>query len=455
MALDKLFTNACIVTATGRYMGSIGVQNGKIAMIGTCDLSCDAVEIIDCHGKYILPGFIDGHIHPCDPGPTYRDDITHITASLAANGSTLGLMMPMNVPVVVDKKTFEETIQGYENRAYVDYGLHGAAISTNLDTADSLWKETGATAMKMFMCFSTVDAPFVNDDQLYSHLQILSKNGGIALIHCENNDILTKAERDLKEQGRNDGMAYNASHPAFAEIEAIGRALIFLKETGAAALIVHVSTAKGLEMIKHAREKDHVKVWAETCPHFLHFVADDMKRLGAKLKQSPPMHDEENRRQMWKLLAEEGYVSTVASDHCPFSAEEKFADLNNIWETPNGIPGIQAVAPVLLNGVNEGRLTLERVVELTSLNAAKLYGIYPKKGVIQIGSDADFVLIDMELEKTFAETDNFSKCNWSPYFGDSFKGWPVMTVCRGEIVYRDGKIVGRKGFGQFVPRTKL
>lgn len=453
MTLDKLFKNAIIVTSEGQYHGNIGVKDGKIVTLGTSDISYNVTETIDCEGHYVLPGFIDGHIHPCDPGTTHRDDLPHLSASMAANGTTLGLFMPMNVPVVVDKQTFDETIACYEGRSYVDYGLHGAAISTNLDTADELWRQTGSTAMKMFMCFSTVDAPFVNDDEMYAHLQLLAKNGGIALIHCENDLILKKFENDLKKAGKNDGMAYNASHPAFAEIEAIGRALLFLKETKASAIIVHVSTAEGLRMIKEAREKDGINVWAETCPHFLHFVADDMKRLGARLKQSPPMHEEPNRQELWKLLAEDGYVATVASDHCPFSAEEKFADLDNIWKTPNGIPGIQAVAPVLLDGVNKKKLTLERVVELTSLNAAKLYGLYPKKGAIQIGSDADLVIVDMNLEKEFSEKDNFSKCSWSPYFGDTFKGWPIMTVCRGEIVFNQGKLVGKLGYGQYVPRT--
>ncbi len=454
MKLDKLFTNARIVSSTGKYDGSIGVKDGKIVMIGMPDTKEEASEIIDCGGKYVLPGFIDGHIHPCDPGTTHREDFPHLTASMAANGTTLGLMMPMNVPVVVDKKTFDETIACYEGRAYVDYGLHGAAVSTNLDTADELWRATGSAAMKMFMCFSTVDAPFVNDDEMYAHLEILAENGGVALIHCENDLILKKVENDLKSEGRKDGMAYNASHPAFAEIEAVGRAIIFLKQTGAAGIIVHVSTAEGLRMIKKAREEEGVKVWAETCPHFLHFVANDMKRLGAALKQSPPMHEEENREELWKLLAKEGYVATVASDHCPFSSEEKFADPDDIWKTPNGIPGVQVIAPVLLDGVNAGRLTIERVVELTSLNASKLYGVYPQKGVLQVGSDADFAVIDMDLEKAFTEEDNLSKCSWSPYFGDTFKGWPVMTVCRGEIVYRDGHIVGKLGYGKYTGRKK-
>ena len=452
MMLDKLFTNAVIVSTTGRYQGCIGVKDGKIAVLAGSPDGLEAAETVDCGGKFLLPGFLDGHIHPCDPGPTDREDFPHLTASMAAGGITTGFMMPFNVPVVSDVETYEFTQNCYTGRAYVDYALHGGAIATNLEQADDLWRKTGATGMKMFMCFSTVDCPFLEDDTFYAHLEILAKNGGLALIHCENDGILKKRERELKAEGRMDGMAYNASHPDYAEVEAIQRAILYLRQTGAAALIVHVSTAEGLQMIKKARDEG-VKVWAESCPHYLTFVADDMKTLGAKLKQSPPIHEELNRQELWKLL-NQGYIQTIASDHCPFTAEEKFADPNNIWLTPNGIPGVQAIAPVLLNGVNEGLITLEKVVEVTSYNASKLYGVYPRKGVLQVGSDADFTVVDMDLEKEFSEEDNKSKCPWSPYFGRTFKGWPVMTVCRGEVVYQDGEIIGKQGYGTYIGRAK-
>jgi len=453
MKVDKLYTNATIVSTTGRMQGCIGVVDGKVAFVAANPLGVEANETVDCAGKFILPGFIDAHIHPYDPGPNEREDFEHLTQSMAAGGITTGIMMPFQIPVIRDVETYEFTKNYYEGKAYVDYGIHGGAIANNLDVADDLWKKTGATALKAFMCFSTDDCPFLEDDTFYAHLEILAKNGGIAMIHCENDKILKKREKELKAEGKMDGFAYNASHPDYAEIEAIQRAILFLRQTGAAAVIVHVSTAEGLRLIKKAREEDGVKVWAETCPHYLTFKVEDYATLGAKLKQSPPFHEEPNRLEMWKLFAK-GYVDTVSSDHCPFTAEEKFADPNNIWLTPNGIPGVQAIAPVLLNGVNDGKITLEKMVEVTSFNASKLYGLYPKKGVLQPGSDADFTVVDMDLEKEFSEKDNKSKSPWSPYFGMTFKGWPVMTVCRGEIVFKDGEIVGKQGFGKYVARPK-
>ncbi|MCB6202542.1 dihydroorotase [Extibacter muris] len=452
MMLDKLYTNAVIVSTVGRVTGCLGVKDGKVAVLAKSPEGLDSVETIDCGGKYMLPGFIDSHIHPYDPGPNHREDFEHLTASMAAGGITTGCMMPFQDPVISDVDTYEYTKNYYSGKGYVDYGIHGGAIATNVDKADELWRNTGATAMKAFMCYSTDDCPFLEDDTLYAHLKILAENGGIGMIHCENDGIIRLREREIMAEGRKDGRAYNASHPDYAEIEAIQRAILFLKQTGAAAVIVHVSTAEGIRLI-HKAQEEGVRVWAETCSHYLTFTVDDMDTLGAALKFSPPMHDEQNREELWNLV-DKGYVNTISSDHCPFSSEEKFADEDDIWKTPNGIPGVQAIAPVLLNGVNEGRITLEKVVELTSYNASRLYGLYPKKGILQPGSDADFTLVDMDMEKVFCKEDNKSKCPWSPYYGRTFKGWPVMTVCRGEIIYKNGEVVGRQGYGEYVASSR-
>jgi dihydroorotase-like cyclic amidohydrolase len=225
-----------------------------------------------------------------------------------------------------------------------------------------------------------------------------------------------------------------------------------LEATGASALIPHVSTARGLREIRAARERG-VRIWAETCPHFLTFVREDMDRLGPFLKFSPVMRDEANRREMWDLL-ERGYVHTLGSDHCPFTPEEKEPGWKNIWSAPNGIPGLEAMLPVLLDGANRGLVSLERIAEVTSLNPSKLYGLSPRKGEIRPGADADFVVVDMDLEKTFNAGDRKSKCPWSPYEGMTFRGWPVMTILRGEIAADRGRIRVSPGYGQYIPRRK-
>lgn len=450
--LDTLFANALIVTHTGRFYGCLGVKDGKIACLTQLPEDCEARETVDLGGKIVIPGCIDSHVHFQDPGFTHREDFTCGTAAAAAGGVTTAISMPLNIPPIVDIESYEFTRKCYAGRGYVDYGIHGGATADNLDRVDGLWRKTGAAAIKMFMCFSVADFPYVSDGDMIRHFEILAKNGGLALIHCENDDVLKMEEARIRASGRKDGIAYNESHPEYAEHEAVQRAIYFLKKTGASAVILHVTNARDLKMIREARERG-VKVYAESCPHFLTFVKEDMLEHGPYLKFSPVMHDAINREAMWKMLRE-GYIDTFASDHSPYEKAEKEAGENNIWRAPNGIPGIETMLPTLLTGVNQGKVSLERVVEVTSYGPGKIYGLWPRKGALQVGANADFVVVDMEITHTYTADDMKSKCKWSPYFGRTFQGWPVRTVVRGRTVYLNGKIVGERGWGRYVGRSK-
>lgn len=452
MKVEKLFAHGTIVSPSGAYQGCIGSTNGKISIISKSLEGIEAGEIIDLDGKFVLPGVIDAHIHFQDPGFTHRDDFEHATAACAAGGTTTALSHPMNKPAVVDIDSFNENITAYEGRSIIDYGLHGGGTNDNIADIDGLWLNTGATSIKMFMCFSVKEFPFVHDGSLLAILEKLAQHDGLAMIHCENESLIKFYEDQLREKGRTDPMAYNESRPAIVETEAIKRTITLLEKTGAKALVVHVSTAEGLRLIKEAQNRG-VSIWAETCPHFLTFVREDMNRLGPFLKFSPVMRDEKNRLAMWDLL-DQGYVDTMGSDHCPFTRQEKEAGLDNIFHAPNGIPGLEIMLPVLLDGVNNGKTSLEKIVEITSYNPSKLYGLYPGKGVIQIGADCDLTIVDMEMEKQFNTGDQKSKCDWSPYFGLSFKGWPVMTVVRGSVVCKDDRILVQPGYGNYIERRK-
>ena len=452
MDVDKVLVNGTIVSAFGRYKGVIGIKEGKIAFVGENAECVNAKEILDVSGKYILPGVIDAHNHFQDPGFTHREDFEHGTAACAAGGTTTTISHPMNEPAIVDIDSYKENMKAYENRGIIDYGIHGGGTSDNTDVVEKLWTETGATAIKMFMCFSVKEFPFVHDDAMFDILEKLGRINGLAIIHAENDCMVKLMEKRLKAEGRKDPIAYNLSRPAIVEIEAIRRAIFLIEKANAKALILHVSTAEGLKEIKEAQQRG-VKVWAESCPHFFTFVREDMNKLGPYLKFSPVMRDEENRLKMWKLL-NEGYVNTIGSDHSPFSREEKEVGENDIWKAPNGIPGNQVMLSVFLDGVNKGLVSLEKIVEISSYNPAKIYGLYPRKGIIQPGADADIAVVDMDLEKTYTKDDSKSKCDWSPYFGMTFKGWNVMTLVRGEVVYKDGEILVEPGFGKYVPRKK-
>jgi len=452
MKVDTLFINGTIVTKDGRYKAAIGTSDGKISIIADNLAGIDCNEVIDLDGKYILPGVIDGHIHFQDPGFVERDDFEHATAACAVGGITTGISHPMNDPPVVDVVSFNRNLEAYENRSIIDYGLHGGGTSENIAEITELWKTTGAAAIKMFMCFSVKEFPFVHDGSMLAILEKLAENDGFALIHCENEPIIRLMEDRLKAAGRKDPLAYNESRPEIAEIEAIKRAIYLLEQSGARALVVHVSTAEGLRLIREAKGRG-VKIWAETCPHFLTFVREDMNELGPFLKFSPVMRDEANRQEMWKLL-DQGYVDSFGSDHCPFTREEKEKGADDIFQAPNGIPGLEVMLPVLLDGASRGLTSLERIAEITSCNPARLYGYYPRKGTIQVGADCDLTIVDLGLEKTYSDRDRKSKCDWSPYFGKTFRGWPVMTVVRGTVVASNGETIVAPGYGQFVERVK-
>jgi len=452
MKLDKLFVNAKIATHEAIFPGFIGTRNGVIAVVGRSPGSLSCEERIDLDGKFLIPGVIDPHVHCQDPGLTDREDLEHATAAAAAGGITTILSHPLNAPVAIDIPSYQYTLSCYEGRSYVDYGLHGGAVATNLEQVIELWEKTGATALKIFLCDAGDDFPYLKDDTLLNHLRLMKRQGGLALFHAENQALIQANEQRLKKLGRTDAYAYLESRPLVGELEAINRAVFFLEYTGATGIILHVGSAQGLKLIYEAKQRG-VKVYAETCPHYLTFVQEDIVRLGPHLKFAPPMRDEENRQALWHLLAE-GYIDTIGSDHCPHRKDEVDPGFQNIWSAPNGIPGLEVFLPVLLNGVTRGRLTLQQLVRLTSFHTAQLYGLYPRKGALIPGADADFTVIDLSLTRRFSEQQRRSKCEFSPYFGMEFTGWPIMTVVRGQIVMEHGALTGALGYGQYIPRPK-
>lgn len=452
MKIDRVFANGTIVTPTTIFNGDIGVKDGKIMYVGQVGGLTASCEIIQLDKKFVLPGPIDAHVHFQDPGITHREDFEHGTGAAAVGGITTCISHPLNVPPVVDVSSYQATLKAYEGRSCVDYALHGGGTSDNIEEIEELWNKTGATSLKMFMCFSVAEFPFVQDDAMYAILERLAVHNGLAIIHAESEALVNLSEARIKATGRRDPRAHVESRPVMVEVEAVRRAIYLLEQTGASAVILHVSSAEALWEINRAKRRG-VKVWAETCPHFLTFTIDDMDIHGPYLKFTPVMRDETNRKKLWELMGQ-GLVDTIASDHCPYTVEEKERGKDNIWKAPNGLPGLEIMLPVMLDGVNKGLITIEKVVELTSLNPARIYGLAHCKGEITPGFDADFVVVDMELEKTYIAKDGPSKCDWSPYNGMTLKGWPVKTVVRGKIVAENDQLLIGPGYGNFVSREK-
>lgn len=451
MKVDTALVNGIIVTANSRFKGGIGIKDGQIACLADNKIDIDADEVIDVAGKYIIPGAIDTHVHFQDPGATEREDFEHGTKACAVGGITTAISQPVNDPPVFDAKIYQNTLQTYAGRGLIDYGLHGGGSSKNLENIESLWLNTGAPAIKTMMCYSPESYGMVNDAQLFQIMETLSKHNGLAYVHAENQSLVQMLEEKLKKQGRKDPLSYLASRPSYVETEAVHRALVIAEQTGCRVMFAHISCAKSLEMIAQARLRG-LEVFAESCPHFFAFIDKDIEEHGPYLKFSPVMRDIKNFDKMWESLAK-GYVHTIGSDHCPYEAKEKEPGEKCIWDAPNGVPGLEVMLPVFLDGVSNGRITLEKLVEVTSYNVARIYGLYPRKGSLLPGYDADMVVVDMEKEKTFSREDIKSKCPYSPYLGMTLKGWPVMTMVRGKIVAKDGEICVSPGYGKYYPRN--
>lgn len=451
MKVDTLIKGGTIVTKDGRYRGSVGVTGERITHILAEGVDIDAGKIIDATGKFVIPGAIDAHVHFEDPGNTHREDFTHGTAACAVGGVTTCILMPLHNPIILSKKTLQVSLDAYKGRGYVDYGVHGGLDADSLPETRELWCDTGVTAIKVFMCRSSPLMGFVNDAVLYEGLKLIHDLDGLMIIHAENDDIITLFEKKAHDAGRTDPMSYNESRPAFGEVEAIRRAIFFAKVTGTTVIFPHVSTADGLVEIHRAKEEG-LRVYAESSPQYFTFTVEDLKKQGPYLKFSPTMHEQENMDRMWELIGK-GYVDTIGSDHSPYETSEKVAGESNIWASPNGIPGIEVEMACFLNGVSQGRLTLESVVKMTSYNPAQIYGL-PNKGRIEVGYDADLVLVDMNLEKEFSKNDIKAKNNWSPYLGRRFKGWPVLTIVRGTVVADNGKLMIPEGYSRYIQRPK-
>ncbi|MCC8164753.1 MAG: amidohydrolase family protein [Planctomycetes bacterium] len=451
MKVDTLIKGGTIVTKDGRFSGSIGVTDGRISHILAEGVLVDAEKVIDAGGKYVLPGAIDAHVHFEDPGNTHREDFSHGTAACAVGGVTTCILMPIHDPIILNKKALQISLDAYKGRGYVDYGVHGGLDAGSLPDTRALWCDTGVTAIKVFMCQSSPIMGFVNDATLYEGLKIIHDVDGLMIIHAENDEIIKLFEKKAHDAGRTDPLSFNESRPGFGEWEAIRRAIFFARLTGATIIFPHVSTVEGLLEI-HQAKAEGLKVYAESCPQYFTFTVDDLKEKGPYLKFSPTMHDQANMERMWELIGE-GYVDTIGSDHSPYETAEKVAGEKNIWASPNGIPGIEVELACFLNGVNQGKLSLERLVRMTSYNPAAIYGL-PNKGRIEVGYDADLVLVDMDLDKEYTKDDIKAKNKWSPYLGRRFKGWPVLTMVRGVVVADKGKLMIPEGHSRYIQRVK-
>ncbi len=461
-SFETIIRGGKIATAADTFSCDIGISGGRILALGH-DLG-DAGEVIDATGLLVLPGGIDSHVHfaqPSGPGIVMADGFESGTRSAAFGGNTTVL------PFCVQQKgqSLREALKAYHAKAdgqcYVDVSFHLViADPTEQVLGQELpaLVEDGYTSFKVFM---TYEGMALTDMEMLEVMSVARRTGALVMIHAENFDAIRFLVDKLEREGHVEPYYHAISRPIPVEREATHRAISLAEIIDVPIMIVHVSNGEAMEEIRRAQAKG-LKVYGETCPQYLVLTEKDLEGLnmeGAKYVCSPPPRDKESQEACWRGL-ETGVFSVFSSDHCPFRYDDPAGKLNPKGRTsfrwvPNGIPGVGARLPILFSeGVSKGRIDLNRFVALSATNHAKTYGLYPKKGTIAVGSDADIAIWDPERTLTLTHDLMKDGSDYTPYEGIEVKGWPVLTMVRGKTVMRDGELVGEKGFGAYLTREK-
>lgn len=451
--LDLVIRGGRVVTAGGEAAVDVGIAGGRVAQIGG---TMAAATEIDARGKLLLPGAIDAHVHLTSPnaptsGPRWVDDFTSGSAAALAGGvTTIGNMTFPATGESPLESLAREAALGRE-QAIADYFLHPVLVEVTDRTIAEIPRllGEGCNTIKYFMAMPRFDAQvgrYVEATRLAGQEDLLT------MIHCEDFALMADAASALTREGKTSLRHYAASRPVVSEVIATQRAVALAEATGAPVYVVHLSCARALAVCAEAQARG-VPVYVETRPLYLHLTSERFAEPdGAKYVGQPPLREASDVDALWHGL-QAGTVHTACTDHAPWSLAAKLDPALSITQLRPGTENLQTMVPMLYSeGVRTGRLSLSRLVEVTSTNVAKLFGLYPRKGTIAVGSDADIVVFDPDLTRTITADMLKSNCDYSVYEGWSVTGWPTLTLRRGEVVFRDDEVIGQPGSGELVVR---
>jgi dihydropyrimidinase len=455
--LDLVIKNGTVATSADIISCDIGITGGRVIALGE---NLEGESEIDASGKIVMPGGIDSHLHldqPTGDGSVMADDFYTGTVSAACGGTTTV------IPFACQQKgdTIRAAVTDYharaEGKAVIDYAFHLIVTDTTEQVLGhelpALIKD-GYTSFKIYM---TYDALKLNDHQILDILSVARRDGAMAMIHAENSDCIAWLTEKLEQAGDTAPHFHAASRPPVVEREATHRAISLAELVDVPVLIVHVSGPEAIEQIRWAQNKGF-SVYAETCPQYLFLTAEDMERdgfEGAKCICSPPPRDKSSQEDVWRGL-ENGTFQVFSSDHAPFRYEDDkgkkmLGEDTHFKYIPNGVPGVETRLPLLFSeGVGKGRIDLCRFVELTSANPARIYGLYPRKGTIAVGSDADIAIWDQDKEVEITNEILHHNVDYTPYEGIRVRGWPETVLSRGEVIVKGGEFHGKAGRGNFL-----
>lgn len=464
MVVDTVIKNGQVVSPMGIVRTGIAINKGKIVAIAPEAYLPKANRIIDAKGNYVIPGVIDPHVH-LGAGFSFEDDCRPETRAAAMGGVTtmvslLGIEQTAYTGSCKDKEHFAHYKSLVEQNSMIDMAFSLAPTSdVHYREMPEYAKDLGISSYKFLLGWRGetgkkigYDCP--DDAKLCEAYKIVAQIGYPAMvqIHSEHAEVAAYFERQLIAEGRDDLSAWTEARPNMCCVQCTATNILYAKNLNSRLYIVHVTTKEEVDLIQQARAEG-VDVIAETCPHYLVLNIPKDAKLGNLGKVTPPLKYAEDTEKLWWGI-NEGIVECLGSDNVPGN---KQIQIGTIWAIKGGLPlGSATMLPLMLSeGVNKGRISLEKLVEVCCYNNAKVFGMYPRKGTISIGSDADLVIVDMNKEVTLSAKLFQTLADYTPYDGMKVKGWPVTTMVRGNIVVEDGEVVGRPGMGEYVPRPPL
>ncbi len=455
--MTTLIKNGTIITATDMYKADLLVKNGVISEIGS-EISKIASEIIDAADKWVLPGAVDVHTHmdaQCD-GMTTVDDFETGTAAAAAGGTTTVIDYAEQVPGTTLAQTLEEWKAKAASRAIVDYGFHMVLGEVNESILSEIPGIVEAGVSSFHVRLDGNKEKHINDAELLEFLQCTSNAGALASIHAENGEIVGLFQDRLVAEGRTAAKFITAARPPEVEAQATARALSIAEMAKAPIYLSSLSSAHAIERVKAARDRGII-VFAETCPHYLVMPSERYEETeGIKYYCTPPLRLPWHEDILWKAIAS-GDVHVVGSDHQAFNyAGQKDLGKDDFTKAPRGFPGIQERISVLHSaGVHSGKITVNRFVDLACTTPAKLFGVFPRKGTLAVGSDADMIIFDPKAEVVLSKSNSLSRSDYTPYEGMKVRGETWLVLQRGKVIARESKVLGRPGEGEFLSRGKF
>ena len=457
MAFDTLIVNGTVVTATDTCQADVAVAGGKIVALGRDLPRENAGRILDASGKYVFPGGIDVHTHLDMPfgGTTSSDDFETGTRAAAFGGTTTLIDFAIQYKGQSLRTAFDTWMARAAPKAVSDYAFH--CIVTDLP--DARLEEMGAlirdgvTSFKLFMAYPGV---FMLDDAtIFRAMRRAGSAGALVCMHAENGGAVDVIVQQALAEGKTAPKYHALTRPTTAEAEAVGRAIALAEMAGAPVYIVHLSCNEALEKVREARDRG-LPVYAETCPQYLYLSLENFDAPGfegAKYVFTPPLREKWHQEKLWNGLKQD-HLQVVSTDHCPFCfKEQKELGRDDFTKIPNGGPGIEhRMSLIYSGGVAQGRFSVNRFVELVATTPAKLFGLYPRKGTVAVGSDADLVLFDPNREHTISAQTHHMRVDYSMFEGIRVKGMPDVVLSRGRVLIENQTFLGRPGAGEFLRR---